>query len=198
MLMSFRSDSVECVILAAGSSSRLGMDKALVDVGSQTLISWISRRLSSRLANITIVANESNFTEISKTVTNVNVILNRNPHKGRTGSLKVGIDSIDSSGAEDYRLLVVPVDRPGFSDSTLERLICSQETCCPMKEGKGGHPLVLTFEDVDKVRKSSANSPLREIINASRFEVLDRFLDLNIDTPADIINLKDKLKSINE
>ena len=110
----------------------------------------------------------------------------------------MGIDSIDSSGAEDYRLLVVPVDRPGFSDSTLERLICSQETCCPMKEGKGGHPLVLTFEDVDKVRKSSANSPLREIINASRFEVLDRFLDLNIDTPADIINLKDKLKSINE
>ena len=57
---------------------------------------------------------------------------------------------------------------------------------------------MLTFEDVDKVRKSSANSPLREIINASRFEVLDRFLDLNIDTPADIINLKDKLKSINE
>ena len=50
----------------------------------------------------------------------------------------------------------------------------------------------------DRVRKSSANSPLREIINASRFEVLDRFLDLNIDTPADIINLKDKLKSINE
>jgi|TARA_B000000609_G_C24066099_1_gene289409 molybdenum cofactor cytidylyltransferase len=189
---------VECVILAAGLSRRLGMDKALIDVGSQPLISWISRRLSSRVANITIVANESNFTEISKTVTNVNVILNRNPHKGRTGSLKVGIDSIDSSGAEDYRLLVVPVDRPGFSDSTLERLICSQETCCPMKEGKGGHPLVLTFEDVDKVRKSSANSPLREIINASRFEVLDRFLDLNIDTPADIINLKDKLKSINE
>ena len=196
--MSFRSDSVECVILAAGSSSRLGMDKALVDVGSQTLISWISRRLSSRVANITIVANEANFTEISKMVSNVNVILNQNPHRGRTGSLKVGIDSIDSSGVEDYRLLVVPVDRPGFSDSTLDRLICSEETCCPMKEGRGGHPLVLTFEDVDKVRKSSANLPLREVIKASRFEVLDRFLDLNIDTPADIINLKDKLKSINE
>ena len=86
---------MECVILAAGSSRRLGMDKALIDVGSQPLISWISRRLSSRVANITIVANESNFTEISKTVTNVNVILNRNPHKGRTGTLKVGIDSID-------------------------------------------------------------------------------------------------------
>ena len=98
---------MECVILAAGSSSRLGRDKALVDVGSQTLISWISRRLSGRVANITIVANESNFVEISKMLSDVNVILNRNPHKGRTGSLKVGIDSIDSSGVEDYRLLVL-------------------------------------------------------------------------------------------
>ena len=52
---------MECVILAAGLSRRLGMDKdkALIDVGSQPLISWISRRLSSRVANITIVANLS-------------------------------------------------------------------------------------------------------------------------------------------
>lgn len=196
--MSIRSDSVECIILAAGSSSRLGMDKALVDVGSQPLIGWISRRLSGRVANITIVANESNFSEISKIVSDVNVVLNRNPHEGRTGSLKVGIDSIDSSGLEDYRLLVVPVDRPGFSDSTLDRLIYSEETCCPMKEGKGGHPLVLTLEDVDRVRKSSANSPLREVIEASRFEVLDRFLELNIDTPEDIVNLQEKLQLVNE
>ena len=67
-----------------------------------------------------------------------------------------------------------------------------------MKEGRGGHPLVLTFEDVDKVRRSSANSPLREVIEASRFEVLDRFLELNIDTPEDIINLKEKLQLVNE
>ena len=191
-------DSLECVILAAGSSSRLGIDKALIDVGSQTLVSWISRRLSGRVANITIVANASNFEEISKLVSGANVILNRNPKKGRTGSLKVGIASIDSSGAKGYRLLVVPVDRPGFSDSTLDRLICSKETCCPMKEGKGGHPLMISNTDVEKVRKSSADSPLKEVIGASKFEVLDRFLNLNIDTPEDIVNLKEKLKSVND
>tara|TARA_B100000683_G_scaffold226132_1_gene224949 strand:- start:745 stop:1326 length:582 start_codon:yes stop_codon:yes gene_type:complete len=191
-------DSLECVILAAGSSSRLGIDKALIDVGSQTLVSWISRRLSGRVANITIVANASNFEEISKLVSGANVILNRNPKKGRTGSLKVGIASIDSSGAKGYRLLVVPVDRPGFSDSTLDRLICSKETCCPMKEGRGGHPLMINNIDVEKVRKSSADSPLKEVIGASKFEVLDRFLNLNIDTPEDIVNLKEKLKSVND
>ena len=40
--------------------------------------------------------------------------------------------------------------------------------------------------------------PLREVIEASRFEVLDRFLDLNIDTPDDITNLEEKLQLVNE
>ena len=189
---------MQCVILAAGSSVRLGRDKALIDVGSQALISWISQRLSGRVDNITIVTNEANFEEISKIVSDAKVVLNPYPHKGRTGSLKVGIESIDSSGAEDYRLLVVPVDRPGFSDSTLERLICSDQTCCPMKEGRGGHPLALACEDVGKIRKSSANLPLRELIEASRFEVSDRFLNLNIDTPEDAVNLDEILKFVND
>ena len=194
----FGGDVMQCVILAAGSSIRLGKDKALIDVGPQALISWISQRLYGRVGNITIVTNETNFEEISKIVSDAHVVLNPDPHKGRTGSLKVGIESIDSSGAEDYRLLVVPVDRPGFSDSTLERLISSVQTCCPMREGRGGHPLALTCEDVEKVRKSSANLPLREVIEAIRFEVSDRFLDLNIDTPEDAVNLHEILKLVND
>ena len=105
---------MECVILAAGSSSRLGMDKALIDVGPQKLISWISQRLSGRVANITIVVNEANFMEISELVSYANVVLNPDPHKGRTGSLKVGIDSIDSSGKVDYGLLVGPCGPAGI------------------------------------------------------------------------------------
>tara|TARA_Y100001935_G_scaffold253318_1_gene259237 strand:- start:522 stop:725 length:204 start_codon:yes stop_codon:yes gene_type:complete len=67
-----------------------------------------------------------------------------------------------------------------------------------MKEGRGGHPLMINNIDVEKVRKSSADSPLKEVIGASKFEVLDRFLNLNIDTPEDIVNLKEKLKSVND
>ena len=193
-----RGFSLECVILAAGSSRRLGRDKALIEIGSQTLISWLSQRLSGSLSNITIVVNEGNFGEISEMVSNAKVVLNPDPEMGRTGSLKVGIDSIDSSIGAGYRLLVVPVDRPGFSDSTLERLLSSEETCCPMKEGRGGHPLMLSKDDVDKVRSSYPNVPLREIIEAKRFEVLDRFLELNIDTPEEVKNLAEKLRSVNE
>ena len=97
-----------------------------------------------------------------------------------------------------YRLLVVPVDRPGFSDSTLERLIDSDETCCPMREGRGGHPLLLSPEDVAKVRESSDDLPLRDIVDPFKFEVLDNSLHLNIDSPSDLEYLHQKLDSIDQ
>jgi len=39
---------IECVILAAGSSNRLGRDKALIRIGAGTLVEWLSERVSNR------------------------------------------------------------------------------------------------------------------------------------------------------
>jgi len=189
---------IECVILAAGSSIRLGSDKALIRIGNRTLVGWLSERISNRGVDVTVVANKTNIAEISSKLPGSNVVENAEPQKGRTGSLKIGISSIDSAKGNNYRLLVVPVDRPGFSDSTLEQLIDSEESCCPMRDGRGGHPLLLSPVDVERVRDSPEDSPLREIVDPVRFEVIDETLHLNIDTPSDIEELGDKLESIIE
>ena len=189
---------LECVILAAGSSIRLGRDKALVRIGSRTLIGWLADRITRKGIGVTIVTRKENIGEISAILPESNVVVNPEPQKGRTGSLKVGISSIDFSMGASYRLLVVPVDRPGFSDSTLERLIDSDETCCPMREGRGGHPLLLSPEDVAKVRESSDDLPLRDIVDPFKFEVLDNSLHLNIDSPSDLEYLHQKLDSIDQ
>ncbi len=189
---------VECVILAAGSSIRLGRDKALIRIGNSTLVGWLSERVSNMGVDVTVVANKTNIAEISAKLPGSNVVENTEPKKGRTGSLKVGISSIDHSKGHNYRLLVVPVDRPGFSNSTLERLIGSKESCCPMRDGRGGHPLLLSPADVGRVRESPEDSPLRQIVDPIRFEVIDETLHLNIDTPSDIEELGLKLDSIIE
>jgi len=186
------------VILAAGSSNRLGRDKALIRIGGGTLVGWLSERVTNRGVDVTVVANKTNIAEISAKIPESNVVENTEPQKGRTGSLKVGISSIDFSKGHDYRLLVVPVDRPGFSDSTLERLIGSEESCCPMRDGRGGHPLLLSPVDVERVRESPEDSSLREIVDPVRFEVIDENLHLNIDTPSDIEELGDRLGAIIE
>jgi len=186
------------VILAAGSSIRLGRDKALIRIGDGTLVGWLSERVSNKGVAVTVVANKTNVAEISSKLPGSNVVENAEPQKGRTGSLKVGISSIDFSRGHNYRLLVVPVDRPGFSDSTLGRLIDSEGSCCPMRDGRGGHPLLLSPVDVERVRESPVDSPLREIVDPVRFEVIDETLHLNIDTPSDIEELRHRLDSIIE
>mgnify|MGYP002014580847 FL=1 len=183
------------MILAAGSSTRLGTDKALIRIGGRTLVGWLSERVAKIGVDVTVVANKSNIEEISEDLQEAKVVENSEPQKGRTGSLKVGISSIDSKG-KNYRLLVMPVDRPGFSNSTLEQLISLEESSCPIKDGKGGHPLLLSAGDVERVRGSAGDSPLREIVDPTRFEVFDEMLHLNIDTPPDMEGLGQKLDSI--
>jgi len=83
-------------------------------------------------------------------------------------------------------LLVVPVDRPGFSDATLDRLLMMEVCACPSKDGRGGHPLLLMPEDVARVRTANPDEPLRNLCSPERFEVEDEHLHLNIDEPNDL------------
>lgn len=184
---------LECVILAAGYSRRLGRDKAQISIGNETLIEWLFNRISARGVSITLVANERNATEIVKALPSSEIVINPKPDEGRTGSLKLGITRINKLRGPGYRLLVVPVDRPGFSDSTLEKLIASFETSCPQNKGIGGHPLLLDEKDVQRVRNSPSNMPLNKIVEPSRLEVADKHLHLNLDTPNDIEKLFEKL-----
>ncbi|MDP7002432.1 MAG: NTP transferase domain-containing protein [Candidatus Thalassarchaeaceae archaeon] len=184
---------IACVILAAGSSSRLGTEKAILDVGSVTLVGWIARRLLDNGISPIIVTKSEIENEVVNSVSSCEVIVNPNPSRGRTGTLQIGISALDLSIDGAFRLLVVPVDRPGFSDSTLLRLIGSENTCCPQKDGRGGHPLILSVRDVEKIRRASPWDSLRDLVNPEKFEVDDPELHLNIDTPDVLENLTERL-----
>jgi CTP:molybdopterin cytidylyltransferase MocA len=108
------------------------------------------------------------------------------PEEGRTGSIQCGIKELESE-----RCLIVPVDRPGFSNKTIEKLINSEETSCPSKNGKGGHPVILSRKDCERILSSDPSTPLRDIIEPIKIEVNDKYLHLNIDFPEDLEKLRE-------
>ncbi|MEE3269711.1 MAG: NTP transferase domain-containing protein, partial [Candidatus Thermoplasmatota archaeon] len=55
---------IGCVVLAAGSSERLGQPKALLRVGDGNLVSWLARRLLKQELEPVIVTNEQLFDDI--------------------------------------------------------------------------------------------------------------------------------------
>ena len=179
---------MRCVILAAGASTRLGQPKALVDFEGMPLIQHLVERLESHGLEPVVVTRAEIVVDVLRALPNRTVVINPDPDAGRTGTLQCGLrQMLDTKGGEQaFRLLVVPVDRPGFSDETLTRLLDAQECCCPAKDGRGGHPLLLMPEDVGRVRSAAPDTPLRELCSPTRFEVEDENLHLNIDTPEDL------------
>ena len=179
---------IGCVVLAAGASERLGQPKALVRIGERCLIEWVVSRLRAHGLEPLVVTNEEIIDEVTASV-DCEVVVNPDPESGRTGTLQVGIRHIGAGARR--RILVVPVDRPGFSDSTLVTLLDSTVTSCPTQGGRGGHPLLLSAEDAAKVVAGSPSAPLRDLINPIRIEVTDPHLHLYVDRQEDLGGLVD-------
>ena len=184
---------MRCIVLAAGASTRLGHPKALVDVDGMPLIRHLIERLENAGLDPVIVTRAELSVDILLALPERTVVINPNPDAGRTGSLQCGLKQIlDTKGGERaFRLLVVPVDRPGFSDATLQTLMTKDVCACPAKDGRGGHPLLLTPDDVSRIRTAEPDTPLRELCSPERFDVDDLHLHLNLDTPDDIEVLRD-------
>ena len=174
---------IDAIVLTAGASKRLGEPKALVDIHGESLIQILIRKLKGKKLRIIIVTRVELFNEMEKL--GEKVVINTNPESGRTGSIQCGIKELESE-----RCLIVPVDRPGFSNATIEKLINLEKTSCPSKNGKGGHPVILSKEDCEKILSSNPSTPLRDIINPAKIEVDDEFLHLNIDSPNDLEKLR--------
>tara|TARA_B100000965_G_scaffold36848_1_gene27201 strand:- start:23624 stop:24211 length:588 start_codon:yes stop_codon:yes gene_type:complete len=180
------SSEIGCILLAAGRSSRLGSPKALIEVGGVSLISWMLTRLNGLGLRPVVVTRENLVDEIRESVGDAEIIVNENPELGRTGSVKKGLSYLKERMKDEIGILIVPVDRPGFSISTVELLVSSRSSSCPSKDGRGGHPLFVDSHDIERILESASNEPLNSIINPERILVGDPYLHLNIDTSEDV------------
>ena len=190
------------VVLAAGKSTRLGQPKAMVTVkiGKREipLVKWLVERLENAGISPIIVTNQELLVPITFALPNRSVVLNPVPEKGRTGTIQCGLATIISNlkSKRAMNVLIVPVDRPGFTASTLEVLRHTEVTACPAKDGLGGHPVLVTPEDVERILLASPETPLRDLISPMRINVADEFLHLNIDTVDDLKELQQSVDAL--
>ena len=190
------------VVLAAGKSTRLGQPKAMVTVkiGKREipLVKWLVERLENAGISPIIVTNQELLVPITFALPNHSVVLNPAPEKGTTGTIQCGLATIISNlkSKRAMNVLIVPVDRPGFTASTLEVLRHTEVTACPAKDGLGGHPVIVTPEDVERILLASPETPLRDLISPMRINVADEFLHLNIDTVDDLKELQQSVDAL--
>src|ERR1051325_11919895 len=115
------SPSFAGVILAAGASSRMGRDKALLPWRDGTFLSTAIRALQTVTELVIVVAgaNASNLAAIANAQAAF-VAVNPAPQDGQFSSLKIGLQDVLNRGRD--AAIVTLVDRPPAEVETIEQI----------------------------------------------------------------------------
>tara|TARA_B100001094_G_scaffold272997_1_gene279148 strand:+ start:251 stop:847 length:597 start_codon:yes stop_codon:yes gene_type:complete len=181
------------VILAAGASNRLGRPKAFVEVAGKTLLLHIVERFQKlNCYPIVVVTNQDCLFQATLESKESTVVLNSNPKLGRTGSIQLGLSTIiNEIGRLPERIIIAPVDRPGWKIENITPLLQSEISSSLFSNGVKGHPVTIVGKDLQTLLGADKSKPLRDVIVFGQVDVDAPLLSLNIDTPEDIEILQD-------
>lgn len=187
------------IILAAGASSRMGRDKALLpwpsDSNSATLLSAAIAALKPFARAIFVVAgnNENNLAPIAAAC-EAKLVRNPAPDRGQFSSMQVGLQAARDAGYDNA--MITPVDCPPLSEHSLVQLRDAFEQArarsawavAPENNGRRGHPLFANRELIDAFLSAPVTSNAREVkhAHAVRFEYIsvpDPLLAADLNTP---------------
>ena len=192
-----RAPSFAGVILAAGESSRMGRDKALLDWRGHSFLEATLELLAPH-TQLSIVVAGKNAESLAPIVYAKAGFLTVNPRPelGQFSSLQVGLQEVLNRGRD--AALVALVDRPPCNSSTVERLLGAfaeahlqgKWAVVPEHAGRHGHPIVVGREMIEAFLKAPDTSSAREVEHALQDRILylpveDPLVAANVDTPED-------------
>jgi molybdenum cofactor cytidylyltransferase len=195
------------LILAAGESSRMGSDKALLPwppappgttpLPGLTLLSAAILAFEPFSRMVVVVAgNNARAVGITAGACGAYMVLNPHSELGQFSSLQVGLREVLSRGCDSA--MMTPVDCPPLSAVSLQRLCESFQRAraqgiwavAPENDGKHGHPLLVTDEMIARFLDAPVTGNAREVLHAhaqrvAYVSVPDSLQKAGLNTPED-------------
>jgi len=197
------------VILAAGESTRMGRDKALLPWPPDAPASSAETLLSAAIAafnpfsDVVIVVVGKNELNLAPVVyaSGASLVRNPSPERGQFSSLQVALHEVLNRGRD--AAMVTLVDRPPPRTATLAALRAAFESAVeqgkwavvPEYQGRHGHPIVLGREMIEAFLRAPATGTAREIEHGNLEHVQyvpvdDPSVPMNLNTPQDYAALR--------
>ena len=190
------------IILAAGNSTRMGTDKALLQIEGIAVVDIIIGKLQEFSSKIIIVTGENHQNLQEHLFTqNVEFVNNSQPELGMFSSLKLAL----KADALSTNYLIHLIDQPFIALDTYQILVSAiddhHQLFLPVltSQNRTGHPLIVSPQVGGRILKADVSENLRTIIQSlpeniiKRIPVNDPNILDNINTPE---QLKDKLTEI--
>jgi molybdenum cofactor cytidylyltransferase len=203
MALMARSPSFAGLILAAGDSSRMGRDKALLSWQGKTFLAAAIESLAPHTELVIVVAgkNAESLKPVIYAEAGVYLVENPCPDKGQFSSLQIGLREVLNRGRD--AAIVTLVDRPPARPETIAALhnrfvdVCQPPLWAVVAEynGRHGHPIVIGREMIEAFLKAPAGSTAREVEHSLQrvigyFRVDDPAVVANINTPEEYEQLQ--------
>lgn len=180
------------VILAAGSSTRMGKDKALLEWHGKTFLAAAIESLTPFTQQVLVVGG-ANSGALQSTVwaKGATLVTNPNPEAGQFSSLQVGLREVLNRGRD--AAVVTHVDRPPASPTTIQALQVAftfhaksgKWAVVPQYGEKHGHPIVIGRDMIEAFLKAPVTGNAREVEHANQ----ERIVYLPVDDPNVICNV---------
>lgn len=177
------------VILAAGSSTRLGRPKQLLEVGGRPLLQMVVDAASRDGLDEVVVVLGHEAERIGRALelpAGVRVVLNPSFAEGQSASLRAGLDGLTGASAAAVILLG---DQPGVGPEVIAAAVREwgrrgKPLLRTFYSGTPGHPVVVARSHWDALRRTGGDRGARDAFATFGDDVTE--LRLDAPAPADV------------
>jgi len=158
------------IVLAAGSSRRMGVQKLLLPFGGKTVITHIvDQLLESSVDNVHVVLGNQ-AKRISRELSGrlVSIVINDNYKSGMLSSVRCGLRRLPP---QCRAVLVALGDQPSIASKLVNRMLqafarSEKSILVPLYKGRRGHPILFSIAHRDEVLTHYEDVGLRGLLHA--------------------------------
>lgn len=165
------------VVLAAGRSRRMGVQKLLLPFGSKTVIAHIVDQLTASTIDEVHIVVGCQGKRVSRELSGrpVSIVNNPNYKSGMLSSVRCGLNAISQQCTE---VLVALGDQPSVTTKLIDQMLqnfasTEKQILVPLYDGRRGHPIIFSAFYHDEILTHYDDVGLRGLLHAHEGDICE-------------------------